>query len=148
MKQREKKTVMRNNRTNKILFAFIVTIVFAFGANAATLSPQLTDKLTNLAGSASLGMVIISFNRNDGLQQSHLNILQSVRITGGQTFQNLGMVAQPLTAGQVRALQNNSAVRSFRSNDQLMYFMNRARTPAGVDFVRSTSAFTTANGGI
>lgn len=136
---------MKNKRN--ILFIFILAIVFAFQANAATLSPQLTTKLANLADGASVGMVIVSFNTNDGLQDSHLQILQSVGVTGGQTFPNLGMVAQPLTAGQVRALQNNPAIRSIWSNDQLQYFMNQARTLTGVDRVRSTSAFTTANGG-
>ena len=135
------------NTTSKFLFAFILAIIFAFQANAATLSPQLTTKLANLTDGASVGMVIISFNTNDGLQQQHLNILQSVGVTGGQTFQNLGMVAQPMTVAQVRALQNNPAVRSIWSNDQLQYFMNQARTFTGVDRVRSTSAFTTANGG-
>ncbi len=137
-----------NNKLFRIIFAFVIASVLALSVNAAKLSPQLSVKLPNLADNASVGMVIVSFNTNNGLQQTHLQILQSVGVTGGQTFQNLGMVAQPLTAGQVRALQNNSAVRSIWSNDQLRYFMNQARTLTGVDRIRSTSAFTTANGGM
>lgn len=115
---------------------------------AATLSPDLQKKLTGAADSVSVGMVIVSFNTSNGLQESHLNVLRGVGVTGGQIFPILGMVAQPMTAGQVRALSGNAAVRSVWSNDKLMYYMGQARTMTGVDKLRADSALTTRNGGM
>ncbi len=131
-----------------LAFALVMTGALVFQAQAATLSPALQNQLSGLADGASVGMVIVSFNTTNGLQESHLNVLRSVGVTGGQTFPTLGMVAQPLTVGQVRALQNNAAVRSIWSNDKLMYFMSQARTLTGVDKLRSDSAFTFRNGGM
>lgn len=131
-----------------LVIALAITGVFAFQIQAATLSPSLQNQLTTLADDVSVGMVIVTFNTTNGLQNSHLDVLRSVGVTGGQTFPTLGMVAQPMTAGQVRALSNNAAVRSIWSNDQLVYFMNQARTLTGVDKLRSDSGFTLRNGGM
>ena len=130
------------------LFMMMASGALFVGIQAATLSPDLQNKLTNAADNVSVGMVIVTFNTNSGLQESHLNVLRGVGVTGGQTFPILGMVAQPMTAGQVRALSNNSAVRSIWSNDKLIYYMSQARMLTGVDKLRSESAFTTRNGGM
>jgi len=126
----------------------VMTGFFAFQMQAATLSPTLQTQLTTLTDNDSVGMVIVSFNTTNGLQNSHLNVLRSVGVTGGQTFPTLGMVAQPMTVAQVRALSNNSAVRSIWSNDQLVYFMNQARMLTGVEKLRSDSGLTLRNGGM
>ena len=91
-------------------------------------------------------MVIVSFETNNGLQESHLNILRGVGVLGGQTFPNLGMVAQPMTAGQVRSLQNNPNIRSIWSNDALRYYMNQARTLTGLTACGSTPGLWPATG--
>lgn len=135
-------------RTFSTLFMMMASGALFLGIQAATLSPDLQNKLTNAADNVSVGMVIVTFNTNSGLQESHLNVLRGVGVTGGQTFPILGMVAQPMTAGQVRALSNNSAVRSIWSNDKLIYYMSQARMLTGVDKLRSESAFTTRNGGM
>jgi len=139
-------------KINKILGKFTIAVVavaaFAFAAQAATLAPSLQTKLATLGDAASAGMVIVSFNTNNGLQDSHLNVLRGVGVTGGQTFPTLGMVAQPMTVGQVRALANNAAVRSIWSNDPLIYYMNQARIMGGVAKLQSDSAMTTRNGGM
>jgi serine protease AprX len=122
--------------------------ISSFAAQAAKLSPTLQNKLASLADNASVGMTIVSFNTSNGLQPSHLNILRSVGVLGGQTFPKLGIVAQPMTAGQIRALQNNPNVRSIWSNDRLYYTMNQARMLTGVDRLRATSPFTIQNGGM
>ncbi len=129
---------------------FIATFIVAFTASiyASTLSPNLQNKLANAADGVSIGMVIVSFNTTNGLQESHLNVLRAVGVNGGQTFPILGMVAQPMTAGQVRALAGNSAVRSIWTNDKLIYYMSQARTMAGVDKIRSDSSFSFRNGGM
>ncbi len=125
----------------------VVGVLFA-QIEAATLSPNLQNQLTSLADNDSVGTAIVAFNTSNGLQDSHLNVLRGVGITSGKTFPRLGIVAMPMTAGQVRALQNNANVRSIWSNDRLQYFDAEARTVTGIERVRTTSAFTTANGGM
>lgn len=66
----------------------------------------------------------------------------------GVTFEKLGMVGTVMTAGQVRTLSANSAVRSIWTNDQQMYFMNQARMMTGVDKLRADAPFTLRNGGM
>ncbi|MCY7348823.1 MAG: S8 family serine peptidase [Pyrinomonadaceae bacterium] len=130
-----------------ILIAAVIGIL-GLAANAAKLSPTLQNQLTNLADNVSVGMVIVTFNTTNGLQSSHLSVLQSVGVTGGQTFPTLGIIAQPMTAGQVRALRNNPAVRSLWSNDRLYYTMNQARVLAGVQRLQTDGAMTQRNGGM
>lgn len=127
---------------------FIAAVIAVISMNAATLSPTLESRLAGLADNVEVGMVIVAFNTDNGLQQSHLNVLTSVGVTGGQTFPTLGMVAQPMTAGQVRALSGNPSVRSLWSNDRLYYTMHQARVLGGVQRLQTTSAFNTANGGM
>src|SRR5205085_9008257 len=115
---------------------------------AARLSPTLQTTLASAANTASVGVVIVSFNTNTGLNDTHLSILRGVGLTKGIRLNRLGMVAMPATAGQVRALSGNSAVRSIWSNDRLYYFMNQARMLAGVDRMRQESQFTLANRGL
>ncbi|HEX8185532.1 MAG TPA: S8 family serine peptidase, partial [Blastocatellia bacterium] len=117
-------------------------------SKAATLSPTLQSTLASAADSASVGVVIVSFNTTNGLNVSHLDVLRGVGITRGLTLNKLGMVATPATAAQVRALAASPAVRSVWSNDRLYYFMNQARVLAGVDRLRQDPALTQANGGV
>src|SRR5688500_9967775 len=115
------KTGLLVRRAVTLLFMTVIVAAFTFNIKAATLSANLNNKLAGVADGVEVGMVIVAFNTTNGLQDSHLNVLRSVGVTGGQTFPTLGMVAQPMTAGQVRALINNAAVRSLWSNDRLYY---------------------------
>jgi serine protease AprX len=129
---------------------FILSLALLFGAGlakAATLSENLKSALTGAANDLSVGVVIVAFNTESGLADSHLAVLRGVGITKGLTLNRLAMVAMPATAGQVRALQSNPAVRSIWSNDKLYYHMNQARMLTGVDRLRTDAAFTKANGG-
>jgi serine protease AprX len=147
MKFRVSQTLQR--RFFGVIFVFaLVGVLFGQSFAAAKLSPALRTKLNGLANSAQVGMVVVAFKTNNGLQNSHLNILRSVGVLGGQTFPTLGMVAQPMTAGQVRALQNNSAVRSIWSNDRLHYYMHQARVVGGAARVETDRAFAIRNGGL
>ena len=125
----------------RVMFAAVLILSVSIAASAARLSPSLSSQLATLPNSAGVGVVIVSFNTTNGLAASHLTLLRSVGITRGVTLQQLGMVAAPATAGQIRALAGNSAVRSVWSNDQLSYFMNQARVLAGVDKLRADPAF-------
>jgi serine protease AprX len=130
------------------LAALFICLAVNFTASAATLSPTLQSQLATLVDSASVGTVIVTFHTSSGLNDSHLGVLRNVGITKGLTLARLGMVATPATAGQVRALSANSAVRSVWSNDRLYYFMHEARVLTGVDKLRTNAAFTLANGGL
>jgi serine protease AprX len=134
----------------KIAQTVIATLIICaalVAASAATLSPTLQSQLKVLSNSASVGVVIISFNAPDGLKESHLNTLRLLGITKGVTYPRLGMVAAALNAGQVRALANDASILSIWSNDRLVYHMNQARMLAGVDLLRADSTLTTLNGG-
>ena len=134
----------------KFAITMIATLILgtALTTQAATLSPTLNAKLAGLPDTNSVGVVIVAFKTSNGLNASHLDVLRSVGITGGYTFQQLGMVATVATAGQVRSLAANGAVRSIWSNDQLYYFDNQARTLVGLDKLRTDAAITRANGGL
>lgn len=116
--------------------------------HSATVSPNLSSRIIGLGDEADAGMVIVAFNTSNGLQESHLNVLRAVGVSGGQKFPTLGMVAQPMTAGQVRALRSNPSVRSLWSNDRLQYYMHQARVLGGVQKVQSDAAMTLRNSGL
>lgn len=153
----QKRNLLRKTLTLLFLFAlsaglllrpnWSLTPVWAQGGSA-TLSPALSAHIAGLANDADAGMVIVAFKSSNGLSDAHLNVLRSVGVTGGQTFPTLAMVVQPMTAGQVRALAANSAVRSLWSNDRLTYYMHQARVVGGVQKVQTDSAMTLRNGGM
>ena len=125
-----------------------LTTAVSAQAGTATLSRALKTRLAGLANDADAGMVIVAFKSSNGLRPEHLDVLRAAGVTGGQTFPTLGMVAQPMTAGQVRTLATNPAVRSLWSNDPLMYYMHQARVLGGVQKLQTDSAITLRNGGM
>lgn len=135
-------------RTASALMAALLISVVVTAAAAATLSPALQSKLSQVTDATSVGLVIVAFNTNNGLSAAHLNVLRGVGITKGTKLQRLGMVAVTATAGQVKALAANASVRSVWSNDRLQYFDNETSTLTGVDRLRSSAPFTAANGGL
>jgi serine protease AprX len=130
----------------------LAAIIICFALNtaalgAARLSPALSSQLTSLADTAKVGTVIVAFNTTDGLKDSHLSLLRGLGITRAITFPRLGMVALPAaTAGQVRSLAGNSAVRSVWDNERIHYYDLQARTLTGVERVRGDAAFRQRNG--
>src|ERR1700694_2916626 len=124
---------MHRLRTLSCAFTLGIWVTAAASLPAAVVGSSLQTKLDGLADSASVGTVIVAFNTTNGLNASHLAALQTGGITSGHTLQNLGMVGTVATAGQVRALANNSAVRSIWLNDQLHYLNNQTRVLTGVD---------------
>jgi serine protease AprX len=130
------------------LAAVILLCAAARPALAATISPSLQKQLTTLSDGADAGLVIVSFNTGAGLKAAHLDLLRSLGIARGITFERLGMVAVPATAGQVRALAARAEVRSVWSNDRLYYYDNQARMLAGVERVRGDRGMQAKNGGL
>ncbi|MDQ4121517.1 MAG: S8 family serine peptidase [Acidobacteriota bacterium] len=134
-------------KVHKIFLALVIVGVICLQAAlaAATLAPKLQTQVAALADNASVGVVIVTFNTSNGLNDSHLNLLRSLGINDGVTFENLGMVGAVLNAGQVRALAANPSVRSIWSNDRLQYHMNHARMITGVDRIRTDRGFQLRN---
>ncbi|HYL73922.1 MAG TPA: S8 family serine peptidase [Bryobacteraceae bacterium] len=128
--------------------AILLGLLTAIAAWPATLGPSLSSKLSGLADSASAGTVIVAFNTSNGLNASHMAVLTAAGVARGYTMQHLGMVAVPATAGQVRALSSNAAVRSIWANDQLDYLNNETRVLTGVDRARTDPNFIKMNGGM
>jgi serine protease AprX len=135
-------------KTATALLAALLIAVVVNAAFAATLSPTLQSRLSQVSNSTSVGLVIVTFKTNNGLSAAHLNVLRGVGILKGTTLQRLGMVAVVATAGQVRALAANPSVRSVWSNERLQYFDAETSTLTGVDRLRTDAAFTSANGGL
>ncbi len=133
--------------TEKLIAVFLISLALSIAASAATLSPKLQAELASQPDTLDAGLVIVSFNTTDGINESHLNVLRSLGITRGITLRNLGMVAVPATLGQVKQLAANPAVRSVWSNDPLEYFIDQAKILAGVSKVLNDSTFTRMNGG-
>src|SRR5229473_3422633 len=107
-------------QSKRLRFAIAVLSACLTGlASGAVLGPSLNAKLPGLSDSSSVGTVIVTFNTTSGLNASHMAVLQAAGIVRGYTLQHLGMVATPATAGQIRALAGNSAVRSIWLNDHL-----------------------------
>lgn len=122
--------------------------VLVLGASASKIAPELQRQIAGSADNASVGVVIVSFNTTSGLNNNHLNILRGAGVSGGVTYPTLGMVGTVLNAGQIRVLAANPSVRSIWTNDQLMYYMNAARTLTGVERIRTDSGFSIRNGGM
>ena len=143
--------LISGNKIKRAISSLLLVAAIAatcIGAQAASLAPALSSKLANLADDVEVGMVIVAFNTNRGLTDSHLNILRGIGINAGHTYPTLGMAAMPMTAGQVRLLKSNPAVRSLWSNDRLYYYMHQARVMGGVARVQSDAAMTLRNGGM
>ncbi|HEY0098683.1 MAG TPA: S8 family serine peptidase [Pyrinomonadaceae bacterium] len=131
-----------------ILITFIICLALnATAAQAARVSPALSTQLASLADSVKVGTVIVAFNTNEGIKDSHLSILRGLGITRAITFPRLGMAALPTaTAGQVRALAGNPDVRSVWDNERIHYYDLQGRTLTGVERVRGDAAFRQRNG--
>lgn len=132
----------------RIALTLTITAIFAMCISAAELAPKLKQQIEGAADNVSLGVVIVSFDTSNGLNEGHLNILRGLGIDSGVTYKNLGMVGAVLNVGQVKALASSSAVRSVWTNDRLQYYMNQARVMAGVEKLRTDISLTTRNGGL
>ncbi len=128
----------------------LAAVVTPATIGAATIGSALNARLAALAPGDSAGQVIVAFQDNGGgLNDSHLQVLSGLGISGGYTLPTLAMVALPaVTAAQVQSLAANPAVRSVYGNERLNYYMHQARVVTGVDRLQTDSALTTANGGL
>jgi serine protease AprX len=124
------------------LLVFVATIV-----QAATIGSTLSARVAASADATSMGVVIVAF-KSRPIDMPHLAVLRGAGVTRGFILRELGMVAAPVTAAQVRALAGADAVRSIWANDALYYFNDQSRTLAGVDRLRTDAGLTKLNGGL
>jgi len=118
-------------------------------AFAATLGPSLSAKLNGLAGSTSVGTVIVAFNTTNGLNAGHLSIL-----TPGGHHPRLP-AAEPRHGGSPGEPRPRSTpwpppLRCARSgrNDRRYYLNDQTRVLTGVDRVRTDAGFTSLHQGL
>lgn len=134
-------------RTYLRFLAFVLLLALhASGAGAAKLDPTLSAVLNAAPADQELGVVIVAFDREGRLGASDLLALQAAGIARGYTLDELAMAAVPATAGQVRALAGNPAVRSIWSNRELRYHLHQATVLAGVDRLRTDPGFRSSIG--
>ncbi len=124
------------------LLVFVATVV-----QAATIGPNLNARLAAASDATSLGVVIVAF-KSRPVDTSQLAVLRGAGVTRGFILRELGMVAAPATAGQIRALARADAVRSIWGNDALFYFIDQSRVLTGVDRLRTDAGLTKLNGGM
>jgi serine protease AprX len=135
-------------RVQTLLAAIILCFALGSSALAARVSPALSSQLTSLTDADKVGTVIVAFNTNDGLKDSHLSLLRALGITRAITYPRLGMVALPAaTAGQVRALAADGSVRSVWDNERIHFYDLQARTLTGAERVRTNQLFRQRNDG-
>jgi serine protease AprX len=142
---------MKSARLFRTVFITVFAgILLPATIGAATVGSALSARLASLAPGDPAGQVIVTFNDTaGGLTNQHLQVLGALGITAGYTLPTLGMVALPAaTAGQVRALAADPAVRSVWGNEPRQYFLHQARVVTGVDALQTDSALTVANGGL
>ena len=126
----------------------VILLAIAGRADAATIGPSLAARLAAAPDGASAGIVIITFHTDAPLTDAALAPLRAAGVSKGLLLRELGMVAAPATAGQVRALRSSPAIRSIWSNDALTYFIDQARVLTGVDRLRADAAMTGLNGSL
>lgn len=136
------------------LFPIMLALALVLGATrvpAATLSPALQEQLATISDATPLGqLAIVAFFKNPGqtIGEGELAVLAATGVTKGFVLPNLGMVAVPATAGQVRLLAQRPEVRSIWLNERLSYFNYESRVLCGVEKVRTDPQFTAAAGGL
>src|SRR4051812_21568977 len=134
----------KSGRGFVVVFFLVLSCLVALAARpaaAAALNQSLISRLSGLATGASAGTVIVTFNTSSGLKPSHLTTLLLAGVIRGYTLPNLGMVAIPATAGQVRILAGNPAVRSIWSNERLRFLNDQGRVLTGADRARDDPDF-------
>jgi serine protease AprX len=91
---------------------------------------------------------VVTFHGDGAPTSAHLNLLQSLGITQGITFQSLPIAGVLATAAQVDALANNAAVRSVFLNKKLSYFNYNGTHLTGVQRLRLDKEMTSRNKGL
>ena len=101
-----------------------------------------------LSKADSVAEVIVTFKGGKAPGQNELNLLKSVGISKGITFQSLPMAGIIATGEQIKKLASLPEVQSIYSNYKLEYENSNSTFLTGVDKVRKDSQMTKKNGGM
>lgn len=109
------------------------------------LGPDLLNILNKATG--SLG-VIVTFKGDKAPGTAELNLLKQLGINKGTAMKSLPMVGVTATIDQIKALANETEVRSIYLNKKLTYYNADATDITGVDKLRTDEGMRKANGGM
>ncbi len=111
----------------------------------AHMDTHLAEEMENNRG---LIKVIVTFHGDQAPSEENLNILQSLGIDTGITFQSLPIAGVLATSAQIKELAQNKAVRSLYLNREVDFYNSDATDLTGVDKARTDDAMRKANGGL
>lgn len=124
----------------------ITSLLFSrFIFSQVSIDSKLTEALQNNAG---LVEVIVTFKGNNPPSAEQINLLSSLGITSGITFNSLPIAGVLANAAQVEALSKSSMVRSLYLNHQLEYYNYNETALTGVDRLKSDKTITSLNKGM
>ncbi|GAB3193653.1 serine protease AprX [Pontibacter aydingkolensis] len=128
-------------------FLTLITVLCIFAGNAlaqVTIDPELRQALQSAVEPVE---VVVTFHGDNAPTASNIQLLNSLGITSGVTFQTLPIAGVLATALQVDVLAQNSQVRSLYLNKQLTYYNYHDTNLTGVQRLRLDMEMTTRNGG-
>lgn len=129
-----------------LLALLLCTSLLAVPAEAARLGPGLQQQLAAL-GSGETAQVIVTFH-GDTITPGHVELVRSLGISRGLSFQSLPIMGVLATRAQVEALAGRPEVRSLWPNQRLQYDNAEATSVTGVQRARTDATFRGRNGGV
>lgn len=137
---------METKKTMRFILTLMLTLVITGNLFAqAVIDQKLKNVLANTTG---LVEVVVTFNGNGPLNETHSAILANAGITRGFLFRSLPIAGVLATFANIQALANNPQVRSLYLNEQLTYDNYNSRQLTGVDKLRSDQNMTARNKGL
>lgn len=135
------------------MIIFIGTMVgtfsFAMTSSGQSLGAVVDQKLLDVLENTTEPVeVIVTFEKDEGLQEHELNLLKNLGITKGYTLENLSMAFVLATKSQVEKLASYDEVYSIYYNQQLVYENEDSTGITGVNSVRTDDDFRKQNGGL
>ncbi|MDQ0256637.1 serine protease AprX [Evansella vedderi] len=111
-----------------------------------TLDEQLTDILATAATNPL--EVVVTFTGDGAPTDDNMNLLKSVGIDVGVSFQNFPIAGVIATPDQIITLTESDQIRSIYLNQTISYENHVSTAITGVDRVRTDDGFRKANGGL
>ncbi|SEA14865.1 serine protease AprX [Thalassobacillus cyri] len=137
--------------TTMILIAGLLLGFFPYasGGSANTsgtvIDTALVNKLASVEGPVE---AIVTFEGQEALSSSHLQVLREAGITKGITFESLPMAGVLITKEQMDQLKEKSEIRSIYFNHDVEYENEGSTDLTGVDRVRTSEEFRKKNDGL
>lgn len=130
--------MLRTSISNKKLKAGLLAAgltFFSFGSAAKSMGPQIQSLLSDAAAQDTFE-VIVTFEGNGTINDTHLNVLESAGIIGGITMKSLPIIGIQATKSQIQELYASSEVRSVWHNSKMVLENEGSTQITGVDRLR------------